>query len=44
VVTDTAVNTEEPPNRETIPYFLAFQVAARDTGCFPDVLNVHVLR
>ena len=44
VVTDTAVNPEEPPDRETLPYFLAFQVAARDTGCFPDVLNVHVLR
>ena len=22
----------------------AFQDAARDTGCFPDVLNVHVAR
>ena len=44
VVTDTAVNPEEPPNRETMTYFLAFQVAARDTGCFPDVLNVHLLR
>ena len=44
VVTDTAVNPEEPPNRETMTYFLAFQVAARDTGCFPDVLSVHLLR
>ena len=44
VVTDTAVNPEEPPNRETMTYFLAFQVAARDSGCFPDVLNVHLLR
>jgi hypothetical protein len=44
VVTDTGVNPEEPPNRDTLTYFLAFQVAARDTGCFPDVLNVHVLR
>ena len=44
VVTDTAVNAEEPPNRDTLSYFLAFQVAARDTGCFPDVQKVHVLR
>ena len=44
VVTDTAVNTEEPPNRDTLAYFLAFQVAARDTGCFPDVQKVHVLQ
>ena len=44
VVTDTAVNAEEPPNRDTLNYFLAFQVAARDTGCFPDVEKVHVLR
>jgi len=44
VVTDTGVNSEEPPNRDTLTYFLAFQVAARDTGCFPDVLNVHFLR
>jgi len=44
VVTDTAVNPEEPPNRDTLTYFLAFQVAARDTGCFPDVLKVHVVQ
>ena len=44
VVTETAVNPEEPPNRDTLNYFLAFQVAARDTGCFPDVEKVHVLR
>jgi hypothetical protein len=44
VVTDTAVNPEEPPNRDTLSYFLAFQVAARDTGCFPDVQQVHVMR
>ncbi|HSS71522.1 MAG TPA: hypothetical protein VLQ46_12840 [Casimicrobiaceae bacterium] len=44
VVTDTAVNPEEPPNRETLTYFLAFQVAARDTGCFPDVLKVHIVQ
>jgi hypothetical protein len=44
VVTETAVNPEEPPNRDTLASFLAFQVAARDTGCFPDVEKVHVLR
>ena len=44
VVTETAVNPEEPPNRDTLDYFLAFQVAARDTGCFPDAEKVHVLR
>ena len=44
VVTETAVNPEEPPNRDTLDSFLAFQVAARDTGCFPDVEKVHVLR
>jgi hypothetical protein len=44
VVTDTAVNPEEPPNRDTLNYFLAFQLAARDTGCFPDVESVHVMR
>jgi hypothetical protein len=44
VVTDTAVNPEEPPNRDTLTYFLAFQVAARDTGCFPDVQKVHVVQ
>lgn len=44
VVTDTAVNPEEPPNRDTLNYFLAFQLAARDTGCYPDVQAVHVMR
>jgi len=44
VVTDTAVNPEEPPSRDTLNYFLAFQLAARDTGCFPDVESVHVMR
>jgi hypothetical protein len=44
VVTDTAVNPEEPPYRDTLTYFLAFQVAARDTGCFPDVQKVHVVQ
>ena len=44
VVTETAVNPEEPPNRDTLNSFFAFQVAARDTGCFPDVEKVHVLR
>ena len=37
VVTDKGVSPEEPPVRETITQFLVFQIAARDTGCFPDV-------
>jgi hypothetical protein len=44
IVTDDAVSPEEPPVRDTLTKFLAFQDAARDTGCFPDVLNVHVAR
>ena len=44
IVTDDAVSPEEPPIRDTLTKFLAFQDAARDTGCFPDVLNVHVAR
>jgi hypothetical protein len=38
------VATEEPPVRETLPQFLAFQIAARDSGCFPDVENVKILQ
>ena len=37
VVTDTRIAPEEPPTRELLTYFLIFQIAARDTGCFPDV-------
>jgi hypothetical protein len=37
VVTDNRVAPEEPPTRELLTYFLIFQIAARDTGCFPDV-------
>ena len=37
VVTDARVAPEEPPVRETLTQFLVFQIAARDTGCFPDV-------
>jgi hypothetical protein len=37
VVTDTSITPEESPNRETLTLFLLFQIAARDTGCFPDV-------
>ena len=44
IVTDVAVVPEEPPLRETLARFLAFQTAARETGCFPDVLDVHALR
>jgi hypothetical protein len=44
VVTDTLVTPEEPPTRETLTQFLLFQIAARDTGCFPDVENVRILQ
>jgi hypothetical protein len=44
VVTDTRVTVEEPPTRETLTEFLLFQIAARDTGCFPDVENVRILQ
>lgn len=44
VVTDSAVNPEEQPTRASLNYFLAFQIAARDTGCFPDVQKVHVVQ
>jgi hypothetical protein len=44
VVTDTRVTAEEPPMRDTLTQFLLFQIAARDTGCFPDVENVRILQ
>jgi hypothetical protein len=44
VVIDNRVATEEAPVRETLPQFLAFQIAARDSGCFPDVENVKILQ
>lgn len=44
VVTDASVTPEEPPNRETLTLFLLFQIAARDTGCFPDVAQVKIMR
>ncbi len=44
VVTDTRVTAEEPPTREMLTQFLLFQIAARDTGCFPDVENVRILQ
>jgi hypothetical protein len=44
VVIDSRVATEEAPTRETLPQFLAFQIAARDSGCFPDVENVKILQ
>ena len=44
VVIDNRVATEEAPTRETLPQFLAFQIAARDSGCFPDVENVKILQ
>jgi hypothetical protein len=43
VVTDSRVTAEEPPMRETLTQFLLFQIAARDTGCFPDVENIRIL-
>jgi hypothetical protein len=44
VVTDARVTPEEPPTRETLTLFLLFQIAARDTGCFPDVLQLKILQ
>jgi hypothetical protein len=44
VVTDTRVVVEEPPLRDTLTQFLVFQIAARDTGCFPDVEKVQILQ
>ncbi len=44
VVTDTRVAVEEPPTRELMTQFLLFQIAARDTGCFPDVQSVRILQ
>ena len=43
VVTDARVTPEEPPYRETLTLFLLFQIAARDTGCFPDVQQLKIL-
>jgi hypothetical protein len=44
VVSDASVTPEEPPNRETLTLFLLFQIAARDTGCFPDVAQLKIMR
>jgi hypothetical protein len=44
VVIDNRVATEEAPTRDTLAQFLAFQIAARDSGCFPDVENVKILQ
>jgi hypothetical protein len=44
VVTDSQVAVEEPPTKELMTQFLVFQIAARDTGCFPDVQNVRILQ
>ena len=44
VVTDIRVTAEEPPMRDTLTQFLLFQIAARDTGCFPDVEKVRILQ
>jgi hypothetical protein len=42
IVTDMRVTPEEPPVRDTMTQFLIFQVAARDTGCYPDVAQVRI--
>lgn len=42
IVTDLRVMPEEPPVRDTMTQFLIFQVAARDTGCYPDVAQVRI--
>ena len=42
VVTDTRIAPEEPPTRELLTLFLIFQIAARDTGCFPDVQQTRI--
>jgi hypothetical protein len=44
VVTDARVAPEEPPTREMLTQFLVFQIAARDTGCFPDVQQLKMLQ
>lgn len=44
VVTDARVAPEEPPTREMLNQFLVFQIAARDTGCFPDVQQLKLLQ
>lgn len=44
VVIDTRVAVEEPPLRDTLTQFLVFQIAARDSGCFPDVEKIHILQ
>jgi hypothetical protein len=45
VVTDARVTTEEQPTtRDTMTQFLLSQLAARDTGCFPDVQQVKIMQ
>ena len=44
VVTDARVATEESPTREAMSQYLLFQLAARDTGCFPDALQVKMMQ
>lgn len=44
VVTDARVTPEEAPTREGMTQYLLFQLAARDTGCFPDVAQVKILQ
>jgi hypothetical protein len=44
VVTEARVTPEEPPTRDTMTQFLLFQIAARDTGCFPDVQQTKIIQ
>jgi hypothetical protein len=44
VVSDARIAPEEPPNRDTLTLFLLFQIAARDSGCFPDVQQVKIMQ
>ena len=45
VVTDARAAIEEPPTtRDAMTQFLLFQIAARDTGCFPEVQQVKIVQ
>lgn len=44
IVSDSGVAPEQPPSREMLMQFLVFQLASRETGCFPDVQNVRILQ
>ena len=44
IVTETSVAPEQPPSKDMLTQFLLFQLASRDTGCFPEVQNVRILQ